>query len=143
MLTATVFAVFAALACLPVAGCDTVAGRMANAAEAARQGDNFLAKGNRHKAVEAYTRAIKLKPDLTSAYLSRAVALNELGQPEEALADFTKAIELDPTNSYPYEQRSHIYRTALKDSRRADADKARAEALRQGRWNNLQKLRKK
>ena len=65
---------------------------------------------------------------------------NETGQPQKALADFSKAIELDPSDSYPYEQRAAIYRNHLNDSRRADADDRAAADLRN---QNREKLRQR
>jgi regulator of sirC expression with transglutaminase-like and TPR domain len=69
------------------------------------------------------------------------MALNESGKPREALADFSKAIDLDPNDNYPYEQRAQIYRKVLKDEAKARADLDRAAALREKRWEALPKLR--
>ncbi len=46
--------------------------------------------------VEAFTRAIPDRPGDAWAYYSRGIALRLKGQPEEAAADFRKALSLDP-----------------------------------------------
>lgn len=48
------------------------------------------------EAAELATQAIEQKPDLADAYLVRGQARGAMGQLKEAIADFTKAIELKP-----------------------------------------------
>lgn len=99
--------------------------------KALAEGKDQLTRGNRTKAIAAYSRAIKLDPECKEAYVWRGVAHNESGKPKDALADFTKAIELDPTDCYAYEQRASIYETSLHDSGKAKADRDKAFELRQ------------
>ena len=47
-------------------------------------------------AIENYTKAIELDPDLAEAYNDRGLAKANLGDLEQALVDFDQAIELDP-----------------------------------------------
>ena len=54
-------------------------------------------KGEYHKAIIAFTKAIELDPSLALAYNNRGWAYIELGQYEQAIADYDKAIELDPS----------------------------------------------
>src|SRR5262249_10550940 len=53
-------------------------------------------------ALEAFTKAIELNPQLSPAYDARAKARTRQGDLVGAIADYTKAIEIEPTlvNSY-------------------------------------------
>lgn len=71
----------------------TVAGAFGNRAEA------YRLSGMTTEAVQDSTMAIALRGDdrtTATAYKTRAKALLELGQEEEADADFNKSVELDP-----------------------------------------------
>lgn len=48
------------------------------------------------KAVEDFDRVVKLQPQLAEAYYNRGVARAMSGQMQDAEADFTKTLELDP-----------------------------------------------
>ncbi len=113
----------------------------AGAVSALEQARAYLVDGKRRKAIEAYTRAIKLDPKSAKAFVGRGVAYNELGEHKKAVKDFTKAIELDPTDSYPFEQRAAIYGNVYRDERKAAADRKAAEKLRNENWNELPKKR--
>lgn len=95
------------------------------------EGKKLLMDGKKGQAVEVLTRAIGQDPKYKEAYTWRAVALSEIGRPQDALADFTKAIELDPNDAYLYDQRSMLYRNALRDKEKAEADKEKAFTLRE------------
>ncbi len=95
------------------------------------EGKKLLMDGKKSQAVEVLTRAIGQDPKYKEAYTWRAVALSEIGRPQDALADYTKAIELDPNDAYLYDQRSMLYRNALRDKQKAEADKEKAFALRE------------
>jgi len=111
---------------------------------ALKLGDKYLAEGNREKAIAAYSKAIGIDPNCLNAYLSRAMCYNETNQPEKAIKDFSAAIKLDPRGSaYAYDQRAILYRTVLHDEARARADKKCAEAIRDKRWQDLPKLRRR
>ena len=43
------------------------------------------------------------------AIIARADYYREGGQYKEAIADFTKGVELEPTNAYPYYKRGWCY----------------------------------
>ena len=60
---------------------------------------------NWKEAINAYDKAIKLKPDYANAYNNRGSAKDELGQPEAALADYNEAIRLDPDMANAYNNR--------------------------------------
>lgn len=59
-------------------------------------------------AITAYDRAIKISPR-SSFYRSRALTYLESEQPKLALADYNRAVELDPKSSIVYLARSGFY----------------------------------
>jgi tetratricopeptide (TPR) repeat protein len=59
------------------------------------EGDTHFKAGEYEKAIEAYTRYLDGKQD-KDAYYNRGRAYEELGDLQNAKADFDKAIELDP-----------------------------------------------
>ena len=61
------------------------------------------------KAIEHYSDALKLNPQLAAAYYNRGVAYNENGDYESAIADFTKAIQLKVDDAVAYTNRSIAY----------------------------------
>ncbi|GAJ13974.1 unnamed protein product, partial [marine sediment metagenome] len=58
------------------------------------QGNNFLDQGYYDEAIEEYTDAIELDPNLAVAYYNRGRAYKELGKKSEAIDDFEKCIAL-------------------------------------------------
>ncbi|MFH1226402.1 MAG: tetratricopeptide repeat protein [Planctomycetota bacterium] len=55
------------------------------------------------KAVEAFTKAIKLTPTLAYSYYERAIiTVNTYKKPEDAIPDFNKVLELDPNSDIGY-----------------------------------------
>ena len=61
----------------------------------------------RKAAIDAYDKAIRLKPDLAEAYNNRGSAKSDLGQYQAALADYNEAIRLDPDFANPYNGRGN------------------------------------
>ena len=61
------------------------------------------------RAIEDYTEAIRLDPELAVAYSNRGLAYDELGQMERAVADFDEAIRLDPQLALAYHNRGNAY----------------------------------
>ena len=47
------------------------------------------------RAIEYYTEALKLKPDLSKAYNNRAIACYNKGEFDKAIEDFSQVIALD------------------------------------------------
>jgi len=64
-------------------------------------GEKYQA-GNYKEAIELYTKAIDLKPDLAVAYNNRASSEVQLRRYEAALKDYDKAIELAPDFTRAY-----------------------------------------
>ena len=128
----------AALGCLLAAGCSRP-----SPDEHLRRGEQLLAADRKEEAIAEFTKAIEIDPKSVKAYLNRAMCYNETGRPREAVADFSKAIELDPTDAYPYDQRAILYRTVLNEPARAEADRAKANAIRDERWDELKDLRER
>ncbi|MCS7303633.1 MAG: tetratricopeptide repeat protein [Thermoguttaceae bacterium] len=68
----------------------------------------------------------------------RGIARQESGQKQKALDDFSKAIELDPTDNYALEQRAKLYRE-MGQMAKAQADEDLAAQLRE---KNREQLRR-
>lgn len=108
-----------------------------------RKGDDYLDRGDKGKAIAAYTKAVEIDPTYKKPYIGRAMLYEETGRHKEAVSDYTRAIELDPRDAYPYEHRARLLRTVYNDEAGAAADEEKAELIRQKRWSDLQKLRGK
>ena len=84
--------------------------------------------GDRQKAIDAYSEAIKADPKNTSAYGHRAMLYHDKGDRKKALADFSKVIELDPKSKQAYVRRGMVYNESG-DPRKALADFSKAIEL--------------
>ena len=84
--------------------------------------------GNLDVAIDKFSRAVELEPNLASAYGYRAEAYHLKGFPEKAIQDATTAIEIgtaQPTIGRAYTVRSKAYRQlGQEDLAAADFDKA-------------------
>ena len=56
---------------------------------------------------DAYTKALKLDPNLVEAYNNRGVAKDSLGQHAEAVTDYDQALKLDPNLAEVYNNRGN------------------------------------
>ncbi|MCB1084336.1 MAG: tetratricopeptide repeat protein, partial [Simkania sp.] len=63
----------------------------------------------RQEALEDFTKAIELKPDLFNAYIGRSIILSDFEKYEGALSDIHQAIQLNPKDVSCYYQRAYIY----------------------------------
>jgi tetratricopeptide (TPR) repeat protein len=61
-----------------------------------KKGDALFYETSYKEALDAYERAIKLKPDEPDAWTGKGSTLGQLQYPKEALAAYNKAIELKP-----------------------------------------------
>lgn len=89
------------------------------------QGNARMDRGDSESAVEAYTRALKLKPHDTDAYIKRGKAWSKKGNFDQAVADFTTALELKPHKAAVYVNRGRAW-DGKGRSERAIADFTRA-----------------
>jgi tetratricopeptide (TPR) repeat protein len=102
--------------------------RFPTTAEAKRltsEGDRYLSAGNRSKAIQAYSEALKVEPsNVVYTFVQRGSALLENRLPNEAMRDFERAIALDPEYGPAYYGRAWAkgwkkdYRGELKDAQK-------------------------
>ncbi|MEL7638534.1 MAG: hypothetical protein AAGU21_02720 [Solidesulfovibrio sp.] len=103
---------------------------LADPAEDFREGQAAIRAGQIDKAIEAYTRVIKASvaagvvdvKDLASAYNMRGMCHEAKEEAELALADYTKAIEVDVKMAEAYGNRAMLY------MKLGEVDKAKADA---------------
>jgi tetratricopeptide (TPR) repeat protein len=78
-------------------------------------------QGDLAGAIDSYTRAIQLDPNLAQAYSNRGISYARAGRLDDALADLNQAVRLAPTGADPRLNRAHIltmrkeYEAALGD----------------------------
>ena len=65
-------------------------------------GNALLKSGRQAEAVEAYRRALELRPHFPSASNNLGMALHQLGRVEESVDALRNALELEPELAYPY-----------------------------------------
>ena len=61
------------------------------------------------KAIEHFSKAIELNPQLSGAYYNRGVSYGQLGAYNRAIQDFSKALELDASSAEAYTSRGAMY----------------------------------
>jgi tetratricopeptide (TPR) repeat protein len=71
----------------------------------------LMAPGNYGKAIDGFTRALKLSPGMAEGYVARGMAYHASGDDEKALADLDQALELNPGIARAYNARGAIYRS--------------------------------
>jgi len=84
-------------------------GAKGKAEEFFEQGKKFSTAENADKAIDNYSKAIKINPKFAKAYNNRGIAHILKKQYDLAVADLTKAIELDPKNGKAYNNRAIVY----------------------------------
>ncbi|KAH6557379.1 hypothetical protein KP509_1Z118100 [Ceratopteris richardii] len=73
------------------------------------QGNSYMSDSQFNKAIDLYTMAISMCGDNAVYYSNRAAAHTHIGKYEAAIADSTKAIELDPEYSKAYSRLGLAY----------------------------------
>ena len=100
-----------------------------NMPEAVMQmGKWYQLNGNLNKAIEMYTRAIRIKPDYAAAFNNRSSVYSSIDL-VKAIADSTEAIRIRPFDAIYYFNRGQKY-SALGEQEKAIADFSEAIRLR-------------
>lgn len=86
----------------------------------------FLHKENYQAALTDAEMFVKYHPDLPRGYFLKAFTLDRLGRADEAIAEYSRSIALDPKNAEPLANRGIIFYNSKKDyvSAKADFDAA-------------------
>jgi predicted AlkP superfamily phosphohydrolase/phosphomutase/Flp pilus assembly protein TadD len=88
-------------------------------------GQRYQERGQFHKAIEEYKKAIELRPGFHSAYNNIAVCYGKLGRLDEAEQALLKTIELKPDNFYAMNNLAVAYiQTGRLDEARRMAERA-------------------
>jgi formylglycine-generating enzyme required for sulfatase activity/Tfp pilus assembly protein PilF len=96
-----------------------------SAMEHADLGAIAYAAGDLELALEHFSMAIALDPQMALAYQDRAVTYINLQEYEKAIQDLNVAIELEPDHAASYNNRGHAYHKLGKDEKAiADFDKS-------------------
>src|SRR5580658_2158543 len=89
------------------------------------RGHKALDAGDYQEAVECFSRAIRLRPNVSDAYRFRAYAYLEMGDRVQALNDLDQAIRLKPDDARGYADRAaELYIQRQYDQAIADCDRA-------------------
>ena len=92
------------------------------------QGTKLVESKKYREAIELYTKAIAIDPQLRVAYTARAACYYNLKEYQLALKDLNKAIEINPKYAGAYAYRSSTY-IRLNDDRQALSDSNQAISL--------------
>lgn len=82
---------------------DSLAPSLLSAHDYFLRGNAYFTDGDYEKALEAYNRALDLRPDHADTLTNRGAALASLGRNEDALAEFNRSLEIrsdEPTTLY-------------------------------------------
>ena len=111
-----------------LAGCSSSAAPPSAEQAAALEAQQFLFDGNADQAIESYTKAIGLNGNQPDYFLNRGIAYNLKLQPDKAMADLSKAIELNPSLAAAYFHRGKV-NEGLGNAQQAKSDFETAERL--------------
>ena len=88
-------------------------------------GDKRLAKGDNKRALNDFTRAIRLNPNKSSLYLKKAAIRIKDGSFEKAIKEYDLLINIEPNNYIAYlkrgecKQKQKDYKSAINDFRKS------------------------
>lgn len=82
-------------------GCASTPGQahVTQAVSCIERGDACYNRGQYEQAITEYTEGIRLWPGIACSYHNRGVAYGALGDHDRAIADFAKALELEPADA--------------------------------------------
>jgi tetratricopeptide (TPR) repeat protein/S1-C subfamily serine protease len=83
-------------------------------------GDNVVA--GKQKAIQEFSRAIRLNPRYQYAYFMRAIVYEQVREFRKSLADYDQSIRIDPKISRTYYNRALLKQIKLNDTKGALAD---------------------
>ena len=89
-----------------------------NAVEEFFKGLTYQNRRNYERAVEHYTEALRLNPQLAEAYINRGNTYLNIGDFDRALSDYTEAIRIKPNFAMAYNNRGNAY------AKKGDYDRA-------------------
>lgn len=78
--------------------------------------------------VSLWTHVLEVEGEVPLAYNSRGLVYQEMGDHQKAIADFNRAIELDPGYAFPYNNRGYSYQK-MNDREKAQRDYDKAIEL--------------
>jgi tetratricopeptide (TPR) repeat protein len=84
--------------------------------------------GDKRKAIDYYTYALRANRDYGAAYNNRGVVYADLGQNDLAMADYNEAIRCDPQNAWAWANRGVLF-TYYRNKKQAISDLRRALAI--------------
>ncbi len=73
-------------------------------------GQSYLDRADYPGAIERFSQALALNPQLVEAYNGRGAAYQTIGEIDLAIADFNQAVDLDPDYAVGYFNRGFTYR---------------------------------
>ena len=88
-------------------------------------GDAYLENGERDKAIDAFTEAIRLRPNDARIYYLRASVYQRNGDAKKAETDLMLAVQLDPKGLWDYLGRGWAY-GRIRDLNKAIANLTKA-----------------
>jgi tetratricopeptide (TPR) repeat protein len=72
------------------------------------RGHAFIRSGDLDRAIESFSKALRLNPNYADALIGRGVALSKKGDYQNAIADLSEALYLDPKSAKAYYYRGSI-----------------------------------
>ena len=75
------------------------------------RGNAFIRSGDIDRAIESFSKALRLNPNYAGALIGRGVALCKKGDYENAMADLSEALYLDPKSAKAYYYRGSVLST--------------------------------
>jgi tetratricopeptide (TPR) repeat protein len=94
------------LICLLI-GTTLVACGKSRVVEHYKKGAAYVKQGEGDLAIDEYTQAIEIDPQLAEAYVKRGLAYYFRGDIDLAIADYDRAIEIDPQYADAYVNRAN------------------------------------